>query len=457
MRNRRKTVVAAATALTLVCANIALADDLIADGDGLLPVVESELDFGGDLCVDEESSRVALLAISRGGNYQNASNVFLKGSTVTVSVQSTTGGVTAEMVSSTIDLPSDWDASNSGISAPATADVSVAPAVTGNVEGTVTFQATGLRVDGTTPLTRTATLSVVGAAQDCSPTDTTPPDVSISLNPVEPDGENGWYTSAVKVTISATDEDDGSGVNEESVEYTVDDGVTWVAYTSPLPFSADGNHEVQARAEDKAGNEGSAGPVPFKIDQTAPVVDVTGVTDGATYTLGEVPAAGCETTDPTSGVAQYATIASPPDNSTVGTKAVQCTGAKDNAGNTGSSSVVTYSVHYAFDGFFRPVDNDGVNVVRMGQAVPLKFSLAGDHGLGVISKVKAVTYACDAPRESVEITDAATPGQSELSYDADADQYVYVWKTAKKWDGNCALLAMQLNDGSWHFLKFQGR
>ena len=41
---------------------------------------------------------------------------------------------------------------------------------------------------------------------------------------------------------------------------------------------------------------------------------------------------------------------------------------------------------YDFDGFFRPVDmGDTVNSVKAGSAVPIKFSLDGDQGLGIIA------------------------------------------------------------------------
>jgi hypothetical protein len=456
MRSRRlKTVVAAAAAATLITANLALADNLVADGDGLAPVASSEMDFGDEVCVGEASSLTALLAVSRQGSY-GTPNVFAKGSEVVVSVVEASDHVTAVMETHTITVPGDWDAaSNNTMTDPVAATVSILPSATGPFSGTVDFLATGTRDTGAT-LTRGTSLSVVGSAVDCSPDDVTAPEVTISLAPSTPDGDNDWYVSDVTVTVDATDEAGGSGLDEDTVEYKLNEG-EWTAYTSPFVVSADGNHEVHARAKDNAGNDGTAGPVGLKIDQTDPVVTVTGVDEGETYTLGSVPSAGCSTSDLGSGVHTEATIAVLPDNSTVGTKTVQCTGARDNAGNTADSGVVTYKIVYDFDGFFRPVNNDGFNVVRPGQAVPLKFSLDGYHGLNVVSKVKAVTYSCSADPLEWEWTDSAPAGQSELTYDADADQYVYVWKTAKKWDYNCAVFAMEFNDGTSQHLKFQSR
>ena len=79
---------------------------------------------------------------------------------------------------------------------------------------------------------------------------------------------------------------------------------------------------------------------------------------------------------------------SPPRLSTsggpVGSVTATCSGALDNAGNTGSASV-TYSVVYNWSGFFQPVDNNAVNVAKAGSAIPVKFSLGGYKGLSIFA------------------------------------------------------------------------
>ena len=103
----------------------------------------------------------------------------------------------------------------------------------------------------------------------------------------------------------------------------------------------------------------------INIDKTNPNVSVTGVSNGATYTLGSVPAAGCSTTDALSGVDANATL-QPLSGGPVGAVTATCSGASDKAGNSGSASV-TYNVHYNWTGFFRPVDNPEVlNSVKAG-------------------------------------------------------------------------------------------
>jgi hypothetical protein len=54
------------------------------------------------------------------------------------------------------------------------------------------------------------------------------------------------------------------------------DGLTW----DGLPVDSAGDHVLEARAADLAGNEATAGPIRFTIDRTPPLITITGVTDG---------------------------------------------------------------------------------------------------------------------------------------------------------------------------------
>ncbi|MGH3005210.1 MAG: ThuA domain-containing protein [Gaiellaceae bacterium] len=98
--------------------------------------------------------------------------------------------------------------------------------------------------------------------------DVTPPTTTATLNPAEPDGENGWYVSPVTVTLEA---DDGNGSGVASTEYRLDGG-DWTPYTEPFIVSADGEHTVDYRSTDEAGNAEEAKSVSFKIDATAPTL-----------------------------------------------------------------------------------------------------------------------------------------------------------------------------------------
>jgi hypothetical protein len=140
----------------------------------------------------------------------------------------------------------------------------------------------------------------------------------------------------------------------------------------------------------------------------------------------------------------------------VGSKTVAVTGF-DVAGNSRTVSCA-YSVIYDWSGFFSPVDNPAVwNTAKAGSAIPVKFRLAGDQGLGVLAtgSPSSVPVACPgsgAPTDQVEET--LTASTSTLKYDSAADQYVYVWKTGS-WANTCRQLNVRLVDGSTHSALFK--
>jgi hypothetical protein len=120
----------------------------------------------------------------------------------------------------------------------------------------------------------------------------------------------------------------------------------------------------------------------------------------------------------------------------------------------------TVTVLYDFTGFFQPIDSlPSVNIVTAGQAVPVKFSLSGDKGLAIFAPGYPLSseVACDASEPGSAIEETVNAGGSSLSYDAAADQYLYVWKTGKAWKGTCRILVVKLNDGAEHVAKFRFR
>jgi hypothetical protein len=79
-------------------------------------------------------------------------------------------------------------------------------------------------------------------------------------------GEDGWYTSDVILTLSATDPSAGSG-QASGVAATILDGSP---YAAPVTYGAEGGHSHSFYSTDLAGNTEPAGAAAFKIDQTAP-------------------------------------------------------------------------------------------------------------------------------------------------------------------------------------------
>jgi len=114
------------------------------------------------------------------------------------------------------------------------------------------------------------------------------------------------------------------------------------------------------------------------------------------------------------------------------------------------------SVIYNWTGFFRPVDNDVLNVAKAGRAIPVKFSLSGSQGLDIFESgyPKSVTIDCESAALGDTIEETVNAGGSSLNYDATVDQYIYVWKTDKAWAGTCRQLVVKLIDGTFHQADF---
>lgn len=113
---------------------------------------------------------------------------------------------------------------------------------------------------------------------------------------------------------------------------------------------------------------------------------------------------------------------------------------------------------FQFSGFFPPVDNPPtINAVNGGRAVPVKFTLGGNHGLDILAAgyPASVRVTCDTgvPVDAVEETRAASA--SGLTYDPAADLYIYTWKTDRAWRGTCRQLIVRLSDGSIHRANFK--
>jgi len=84
-------------------------------------------------------------------------------------------------------------------------------------------------------------------------------------------GTNGWYVSDVQMTLTATDNDCGSGV--QAIYYSVD-GVETVVQGSSASYAiaGDGTHTVTWNAVDNAGNAETPQEMRINIDTTPPSI-----------------------------------------------------------------------------------------------------------------------------------------------------------------------------------------
>jgi len=97
---------------------------------------------------------------------------------------------------------------------------------------------------------------IVRARDDSA--DTAPPNVQAELSGTTNDA--GAYANQARLRLSASDE--ASGVH--LVEYRLDTG-EWLAYAGPLVFAEPGEHSVEYRATDFAGNTSEPGSVAFAV------------------------------------------------------------------------------------------------------------------------------------------------------------------------------------------------
>ncbi|MGW4536941.1 OmpL47-type beta-barrel domain-containing protein [Streptomyces chartreusis] len=98
--------------------------------------------------------------------------------------------------------------------------------------------------------------TVVAAPQP----DTTAPVTGVTVEGSK--NSSGAYIGNAKVTVTATDEHHGSGVDR--IEYSIDGG-PYLAYTAPVVVDRAGTHTLGYRATDKAGNTSAARTVTFTV------------------------------------------------------------------------------------------------------------------------------------------------------------------------------------------------
>ncbi|AIQ18502.1 hypothetical protein H70357_18695 [Paenibacillus sp. FSL H7-0357] len=124
------------------------------------------------------------------------------------------------------------------------------------------------------------------------PSDTTAPHTTAV---VEGESQNGWYTSAVKVTFTATDEDPGV----DTTYYQVDGGE--IESGTHLILSDEGNHTVTYWSVDLDGNKETKQSLSVPIDLAPPAIAIQGQTE---YTIDQHIDITYTAADTASGVAE---------------------------------------------------------------------------------------------------------------------------------------------------------
>ena len=160
--------------------------------------------------------------------------------------------------------------------------------------------------------------------------DRTPPTVTATAAPAP--NSYGWNNTSVTVSFSCSDSLSGIASCPSTVTVATEGA----------------NQKIAGTATDMAGNTASSSAI-VSIDETPPAIAITGITNGATYTLGlNVPTASYTATDAPSGVATSSASLTGGDGLGLGTFTYTVT-ASDKAGNATAQSAV-YNVIATTDG-----------------------------------------------------------------------------------------------------------
>jgi hypothetical protein len=460
--------------LALVFPVAVLADDVIADADGVAPVDITNVNIAfGNIPLGDSASQNVLLAIERTskatGGGAHPELVFNNSATVTVSVSGKSGtgsgAVGTSMTDASIVLPSDWTSTdwNSKTMSSDTANCTVTVNTTGLTVGTtynvqVTFQATGASYKPGTSLTVEDQVNVHWTVIEGQggPADTEAPTVIITVSDSmisEADAGGTFdviatFSEAMNTTVTpvisfAPDVELSGTLTFSSDAWSEGDTV----YTATYDI-ADVDEEVTGvdvsvgGAKDLAGNLQDPDPTTeadlFDVDTVAPVINIYAPV--GTYLLNEPVDADWDVTDYGSGVNWSATYGdlndgAPVDTSVVGQYSFYVY-AEDNAGNSAQLTAL-YGVVYNFGEFLPPlvINGQGNGLFKAGSTIPVKFQLTDYYG-NPVSTASGTASINTSPAASAPIR-----------YDVYTQQYIANLKTPKGVTG-AYIVTVNLDDGT---------
>jgi Tol biopolymer transport system component len=311
-----------------------------------------------------------------------------------------------------------------------------------------------------TPAPDFATRTIYARVTSLSPfviaervSDTTPPATTVTLN-AQPNAA-GWHKANVTVTLTATDNAGGSGV--QSITYSAS-GAQAIAQTiingstATIPVTTEGTTTITYRAKDVTGNVESIKTITIKLDKTAPVINITSPT-AQTYTIGQAVTTSFSCADATSGAATCVgttTNGAALNIASVGAKTFTVN-ATDVAGNTAQKSV-NYTVAYGVNLLF-----DQTKANKSGSTIPIKLELVNAAGVNqsassiLVSALSVVRVSDNAPGA------LAAPGNSnpDLDFKYASGSYQFNLKTTGYATGTYLLSFKAGNDPVIHTVQFQ--
>ncbi len=100
-----------------------------------------------------------------------------------------------------------------------------------------------------------------------------PPLTTISFSGIL--GDDGWFTSEVTVTLSATEDSE-----VDKIEYSFDN-ISWITYSSSFTITREGRTSIYYKSTGKAGNVEAINSETIKIDKTTPSISITSPFNGS--------------------------------------------------------------------------------------------------------------------------------------------------------------------------------
>ena len=284
------------------------------------------------------------------------------------------------------------------------------------------------------------------------PSETIPPATQISIEP-QPNSA-GWNNSDITITLSAADNEGGSGIREISYQFPRFTGKpVYVKNTQAIiAFNEEGINLFRYGASDKEGNNTGQQSIEIHLDKTPPAITLTTPENDTEYLLNSQVVASWSATDALSGI-KSATGSVPSgsalDTTTAGAKSFSVV-AIDNADNT-TETKHTYYLRYDYSGALPPINPDGSSVFKLGRVVPVKFQLKDASG-NYISTATAKIYLSKIS-DNVAGTEIEAESSGEANtgnlfrYDTADNQYIFNLGTKNLSKGTWQV-KITLDDGS---------
>jgi len=255
-------------------------------------------------------------------------------------------------------------------------------------------------------------------------------------------GDNGWYTSAVTATFTATDLLSGFGAGPSTT-------------TTDTKSSASEGSGVLINSPafaDNAGNTAAVGTASqsFDIDLTNPLVDITSPTDGSSTIATSVTVSGTASDSPSglasvvvNGVTATGAFSASPVPLDCGANTITAT-ATDLAGRTSSDSISVERICFSGLHFYQPLDQSTgstvmINAGKYGRVIPVKVtasvfgapltdSVLQTNGWTLQIGVNGVNCSGGAATDAVEAyadAGASAAGTNLFRWDSAAQQWIY--------------------------------